>query len=129
MTPPARKGARATRPSGVKTKRTAARVPSRSRGITWAYAYQLVPPQTKSQLRAVTTLLDREHTAARNRSHVWAGRLVLGARMTRILVVSDSLERIRQVSRKLESELKQLDVVYSVTAPVALLSGATASPP
>ena len=107
--------------------RPVAGVPSRSPGITWAYAYQIVPPQTRRQLRAVTTLIDQEHIAAKNRSHTWAGRLVLGARMTRILIVSDSLERCRKVNRKLEAQLMQLDVGYSVTAPVALPGHAASS--
>jgi hypothetical protein len=40
--------------------------------------------------------------------------------MTRILIVSDSLERGRAVSRRLEAELHRLDLDFSVTEPVEL---------
>ena len=86
----------------------------------WAYAYQIVPPQTRSRLRAVTGLLASEHSAARRGSRRWTGRLVVGARMTRILIVSDSLQRCRAVDRRLEAALGQLQVAFSVTEPVAL---------
>jgi hypothetical protein len=40
--------------------------------------------------------------------------------MTRILIVSDSLQRCRGVDRRLEAALGQLQVAFSVTEPVAL---------
>lgn len=93
----------------------------------WAYTYQIVPPQNKSRLRAIKALLDQEHVAAQHGSRTWAGRLVRGAQMTRILIVSDSLERGREVDQRLEAELKHLKVDFSVTEPVAL-PGDAASP-
>lgn len=113
----------------VNAKRIVARARSRSPRTTWAYAYQIVPPQTKSQLRAVSALLDQEHSAAKNGSRTWAGRLILGARMTRILIVSDNLEQSRKVNRRLEAELKHLEVGFSITAPVALPSNAASPSP
>jgi hypothetical protein len=86
----------------------------------WAYAYQIVPPQTKSRLRAVRALLDQEHSTAQNGSRAWAGRLIVGAKMTRILVVSDSLEHSAEVNQKLETELNLLQATFTVSEPVQL---------
>ena len=86
----------------------------------WAYAFQIVPPQTKSRLRAVDAVLDQEHLAAHDISRTWAGRLILGTQTTRILIVSDSLARSRRVNRRLEAEFKRLKVNFSVTEPVEL---------
>lgn len=93
----------------------------------WAYTYQIVPPQTKSRLRAIKVLLDQAHGAALHESRTWAGRLVPGARMTRILIVSDAAEPNQEVNRKLEAELDHLKATYSRTGPVAL--PADAAPP
>jgi hypothetical protein len=84
----------------------------------WAYAYQIVPPQTKSRLRAVRALLDQEHSIAQNGSRAWAGRLIVGTKMTRILVVSDSLVHSAEVNQKLEAELKLLQATFTVSEPV-----------
>ena len=92
----------------------------RSPHTIWAYAYQIVPPQTRSRLRAVAGLLESEHSAARRGSRTWNGRLVVGARTTRILIVSDSLERCRAVNRRLDAQLNLLKVAFSVTEPWAL---------
>jgi hypothetical protein len=86
----------------------------------WAYAFQIVPPPTKNHLREVGALLDEEHSAAHEAARTWAGRMIHGARMTRILIVSDSLVRSRKVNRRLEAEFKRLKVGFSVTEPVAL---------
>jgi hypothetical protein len=93
---------------------------SRPPQTLWAYAYQIVPPPTKSRLRAVRALLEKEHSTSRRRSRAWTGRLIAGARQTRILIVSDSLERSRAVNRRLEAELKRLKVAFSVTEPLTL---------
>jgi len=82
----------------------------------WAYAYQIVPPQSKSGLDTVQGLLDREHEAARTEGHIWTGRLVLERRVTRILIVSDSPDQARGVNRGLASELHRLQVSFSCTA-------------
>jgi hypothetical protein len=92
----------------------------RSPPTIWAYAFRIVPPQSKTRLRAVGALLDQAHLAAHGESRTWAGRLMLGAQTTRILIVSDSLARSREVNRRLEAEFKRLKVNVSVTEPVAL---------
>jgi hypothetical protein len=86
----------------------------------WAYTYQIVPSQTKSRLRAIKALLDQVHGAALHESRTWAGRLVPGARMTRILIVSDTAEPNQELSQRLEAELKYLKATYSRTEPVSL---------
>lgn len=124
---PRRRGVRSERKTAVDAERTVKRKSSRSPQTIWAYAYQIVPPQTKSRLRAVRALLDQEHSAAQQGSRTWAGRLILGAQMTRILIVSDSLERSREVNQRLEAELELLEVDFSVTEPVALPGNAAAA--
>lgn len=112
--------ARSKRKAAVGAKRSVAkqeRVPTRT---VWAYAYQIVPPQTKSQLGAVRALLAEEHSTARKGARAWAGRLIVGAKMTRILVVSDSLEHSAEVNQRLEAELHLLQAPFSVGEPVQL---------
>lgn len=126
---PHRKGVRSERKTAAGAERIVARERSRSPQTVWAYAYQIVPPQTKSRLRAVRALLEQEHSAAEHGSRTWAGRLILGAKMTRILIVSDSLERSREVNSRLEAELEQLNVDFSVTEPMLLPGSASGASP
>jgi hypothetical protein len=84
----------------------------------WAYAIEIVPPQTRSRLRAVRALLDQEHSAGTNGDRAWAGRLIVGAKATRILIVSDSLEHSADVNQKLEAELSLLQATVIVSEPV-----------
>jgi hypothetical protein len=93
---------------------------SRSPRTVWAYAYRIVAPQKPSRLRVVGALLGQQHSASRRGPRAWAGRLIIGAQMTRILIVSRSLERGRAVSRRLEAELHRLDVDFAVTEPMEL---------
>jgi hypothetical protein len=44
--------------------------------------------------------------------------------MTRILIVSDGLERSREMNQRLVTELKQLKVDFSVTEPVEVAGNA-----
>lgn len=97
---------------------TRRRNPSRT---IWTYAYQIVPPQAEDRLGAIKTLLDDEQADARVRARTWVGRVVLEQQITHIMVVSDSREQNREVNRRLEAELKQLNVGFSVTAPMAVL--------
>jgi hypothetical protein len=84
----------------------------------WAYTIQIVPPQTRSRLRPVRALLDQEHAAGTNGDRSWAGRLIVGAKATRILIVSDSLEHSADVNRKREVELSLLEATITVSEPV-----------
>jgi tRNA/tmRNA/rRNA uracil-C5-methylase (TrmA/RlmC/RlmD family) len=91
----------------------------------WAYACEIVPPQTRSRLRAVRALLDQGHSTAGNGDRAWAGRLIVGAQATRILVVSDSLEHSAEVNRRLEAELNRLQAAFTVGEPVPVPADGT----
>lgn len=117
---PRRRGIRAERNTAMDAERTVSGAGSGSPETIWAYTYQIVPPQTRSRLRAVKALLEEEHLATRRPPRTWAGRLIVGAQATRILIVSNSLERSCEVNQRLEAELKQLQVEFSVTEPVEL---------
>jgi hypothetical protein len=103
--------------------------PRRSPKTMWAYAYEIVPPQPEDRLRAVKALLDHAHSEAQGRARAWAARLVLEPLVTHILVVTDSPEQNREVNRKLEAELLQLQAGFSVTTPLAVEEDATPSAP
>jgi hypothetical protein len=51
--------------------------------------------------------------------------VVLQQQATHILVVSDSPHQDREANRRLEAELKELQVAFSITAPMAVADGAT----
>jgi hypothetical protein len=86
----------------------------------WTYAYQIVPPQAEGRLGTIKSLLDLEHSDARRGKRTWVGRVVLEEQITHILVVSDSPEQNRDVNRRLEAELKQLNVGFSMTLPMTV---------
>ena len=86
----------------------------------WAYVYEIVPPQAENALSKLRTLLDQENAAAERGGGTWVGRLVLEQGITRILIVSDSPQQDREVNRRLEAALKQLEAGFSITVPMAL---------
>ena len=86
----------------------------------WAYAYEIVPPQAEDQLNAIRTLLEKEHSDARQGARTWTGKLVSQQRITHLLVVSDSPDQSREVNRRLEGRLTQLRAGFSLTVPMAL---------
>ena len=94
----------------------------------WAYAYEIVPPQAELRLRAIRTLLDQEHSDATLRARTWEGRLVRQQQISHIMVVSDSPDQDREVNRRLEAELKELQAGFSLTAPMAVADDATPPP-
>lgn len=93
---------------------------TRSPKAVWTYAYQIVPPQTEDRLGTIKTLLEQEHADARRRARTWVGRVVLEQQITHILVVTDSPEQSGEVNRRLEAELGELQVGFSITAPMAV---------
>jgi hypothetical protein len=93
----------------------------------WTYAYEIVPPQAEGRLGTIKTLLDRESADARLRAQTWVGRVVLQRQITHILVVSDSPQQDHEANRRLEAELKDLNVEYSITAVMAVADGASPS--
>ncbi len=86
----------------------------------WAYTYRIVPPQPEARLREIRALLEREHLDARGDARKWEGRLMVEHEVTHILVVSDSPDQKREVNRRVELVLRQLDAGYSLTAPLAV---------
>ena len=94
--------------------------PAKPAKSIWAYAYQIVPPQTEHRLRTIKILLDAEHQDARSEARTWTGRLVFDPLITHLLVVSDDPEQDRDVNRKLEARLKVLKATFLITAPLAV---------
>ncbi len=94
--------------------------PESSKKPMWAYAYQIVPPQSEERLAAIRALLDREHTLAKRGAHTWEGRFVLEQQITHILVVSDSPDQDREANRRLEAALAELQAGFVLTAPLAV---------
>jgi hypothetical protein len=86
----------------------------------WAYAYQIVPPQSETRLAAVKALLDREHTEAKRDARTWEGRFVHEQQITHILVVSDSPDQDGERNQRLESALAELQAAFVRTAPMAV---------
>lgn len=86
----------------------------------WAYAYEIVPPPADDQLAAIRTLLEHEHSEARRAARTWTGRLVHDPQVTHILVVSDSPDQRRDINRRLEGRLKQMQAAFSLTVPMAV---------
>jgi hypothetical protein len=87
---------------------------------TWAYAYEIVPPQTEERLHAIRTLIDAEHDVAKKKARTWRGKVVLKEEVTHILVVSDSAKQNRDINRRLEAVLKRLNVGFSLTTPMSV---------
>lgn len=94
--------------------------PPRGLEPAWAYAYQIVPPQTENRLRAVKALLDDERARARDEERTWEGRLVLEQHVTHILVVTDNPDQEMDVNRRLEAELRNAETAFALTVPMAV---------
>lgn len=92
----------------------------RSDKTVWAYAYQILPPQSADRLRAIKILLDREHVDAQREARTWAGRIVLEDKVTLILIVSDSPEQNREINEALAAEVQRLQAALLITTPLAV---------
>lgn len=95
----------------------------------WAYTYRVVPPQTAARLDKVQSLIDEERRDAKLRSATWEGRLVVDERVAHILVLSDTPDLDRDVNRRIEAELRELDAGFSVTVPMAVVKEGSEAPP
>ena len=82
------------------------------------YAYQIEPPHPDTRFSKVKALLGKAHLAARRAARMWTGRIVVEARVSHILIVSDSPSRQRAVNRALETELQHLGLNFVVNDPV-----------
>ena len=87
----------------------------------WAYAYEIVPPQSKRRLDAIRDLLNHAQAAARNEGRTWASRLVLERRATRILIVSDRPDQERGVENTLAAQLERQQMPFTRTTPMEIL--------
>jgi hypothetical protein len=94
----------------------------------WAYAYDVALPDREDRLQRIQDFLDQEHQEARDGARTWGGRVVVEPQVTRILVVSDSTAQDRDVNRRIEAELKRLDAIFDVTAPLAVAGDLTPRP-
>ena len=86
----------------------------------WVYAYQFARAPAHDQLGAIRDVLDTEHSAARQDARTWTARLVSEARLTHILIVSDSPDQTRDVNHRLENRLRLLNTSFSLTVPMPL---------
>lgn len=102
----------------VGEERMASKKNSRLPKPIWAYAYQITPPQIASRLRKLKAFLDQERSDADGEGRTWAGRMVIEQQITHILVVSGDPEHSRESNRRLEAELMELKVGFSIGAPM-----------
>ncbi|HEY6924402.1 MAG TPA: hypothetical protein VI653_13105 [Steroidobacteraceae bacterium] len=93
---------------------------------SWAYAYQLNPPQPEPRFARVKMLLRRARLAAQREGRVWTGQIVMDAHITHILVVTDAPDEVRAVDRAIDAELKRLKMDFAITGPARVsLPGVT----
>src|SRR6266550_2694603 len=62
---------------------------------SWAYAYQLNPPQPEPRFAKIKMLLRRARLAAQRAGRLWTGQVVKDAHITHILVVTDAPDGAR----------------------------------
>jgi hypothetical protein len=84
----------------------------------WAYAYEMLQPQSEDRMRAIQTLLDDARAEALAGARTWSGRFVREQRITHILVVSDSPEADEGINERIEAGLLTLDAAFARTAPM-----------
>src|SRR5437764_15044465 len=84
---------------------------------SWAYAYQLNPPQPEPRFAKLKMLLRRARLAAQRAGCLWTGQVVKDAHITHILVVTDAPDEIRAVDRAIDAELKRLKMGFTMTTP------------
>ena len=84
---------------------------------SWAYAYQLNPPQPEPRFAKIKTLLRRARLAAQRAGRLWTGQVVKDAHITHILVVTDAPDEVRAVDRAIDAELNRLKMGFAITEP------------
>ena len=84
---------------------------------SWAYAYQLNPPQPEPRFAKIKMLLRRARLAAQRAGRLWTGQVVKDAHITHILVVTDAPDEARAVDRAIDAELKRLKMGFAITGP------------
>jgi len=88
---------------------------------SWAYAYQLNPPQPEPRFAKIKMLLRRARLAAQRVGRLWTGQIVKDAHITHILVVTDAPDEVRAVDRAIGAELKRLKMGFAITGPARVL--------
>ena len=78
-------------------------------------------------MRMVRGLLEAEQADARLQAGTFEARFVLERHVTDILVVTDNPDQERDVNQRLAAELKQMDVAFTVTVPLAVGHGRDSS--
>src|SRR5438093_12639702 len=84
---------------------------------SWAYAYQLNPPQPEPRFAKIKMLPRRDRLAAQRAGRLWTGQVVQDAHITHILVVTDPPDQFRAVERPVGAELKRLKCRFVITVP------------
>src|SRR5437762_555863 len=74
---------------------------------SWAYAYQLNPPQPEPRFAKIKMLLRRARLAAQRAGRLWTGQVVKDAHITHILVVTDAPDEAHAVDRAIDAELSR----------------------
>ena len=93
---------------------------------SWAYAYQLNPPQPEARFAKVKMLLRRARQEAQRDGRLWTGQIVMDAHITHILVVTDAPDEVRTVDRAIDAELKRLKMDFAINGPARVsLPGVT----
>ena len=86
----------------------------------YAFAYQIDPPLGEADVSAIESLLEERSAHARSVSRSWAGRVLLEADVTRVLVVTDAADPDDAINLQLEAELLRRGANFSITAPMAV---------
>jgi hypothetical protein len=84
----------------------------------WAYAYQLLPPRATDGMSGILELVHQENADALRNARTWTARLVAERQVTHVLVLSDTPDLDRDMNRRLEARLRELDVRFTVTLPM-----------
>lgn len=90
----------------------------------WVYAYHIASSQTEDRLRTIRALLDDEHAAAQRSTGIWIGRVVFELHIAHLLILSDGPEQTREINHRLETELKELNMGFSISVPMAVVASA-----
>lgn len=101
----------------VDTPRVGSGKPSKEEPL-WAYAYQLLPPRATDRMSSILELVDQENANALRNTRTWTARLVAEPQVTHVLVLSDTPDLDRDMNRRLEAKLRDLDVRFTVTLPM-----------
>ncbi len=84
----------------------------------WAYAYQMVPPQSEARLRELRALLAEEDAVASRDARTWQGRFVSAELATHILIVASTPDQELDANRRIEAALARIGAHFVRTLPM-----------